>query len=215
VSAVGLLLMLYTVSYAGIDWIMSSEPDWFSSIYGMIACAAQFVTALAFALLLIVLLGPTGELAEQAFENSLGSLAAILLAVVIFWAYAQFCQWLIIWEENLHSEIPWYLERWSGPWTAAIYTLALGYFALPFVALVWTPTKRNPKLVGAVCALLLAENMLHVWWLLLPGLQTGWSWVHAAVMIGMGGLWLLALAGALKLSGGHGVVPVREGFARG
>lgn len=199
-SGVGVLLLGYCMSFAGIDWILSTEPDWFSSIFGMIVAAGQFVAAIAGALVLILLVQRAGFTDEPFPVARMASLAALLLAVVIFWGYTSFCQWLIVWEENLRREIPWYLERWRGPWRAVVYALAAAHFAVPFLALLWTPAKRKPLLVGAVCALLLLADIVHVWWLLLPGLRgIGFTWLDPAVMLAMGGLWLLALVAALRL----------------
>jgi len=212
-SAIGLLLMLYTITYAGIDWILSTEPPWFSSIFGMIACSSRLIASISLAALLMIAL-PSRD--ARGFSKGLASLAAILLAAIIFWMYAEFSQWLIVWEENLHSEIHWYLERWRAPWSYVIYTLVVVHFAAPFTALVWGPTKRNPRIVGPVCVLVLVANMIYVWWLLLPGFTTvGFSWMHPAVMIGMGGIWLLLLAAALSRMSGGGPLPVHEGLTHG
>ena len=193
VSAIGLMLMGYSVSFAGIDWIMSTEPDWFSSIYGMVVGSSQFIAALSFALLLIVLDAPK-RAAPESFGKALSSLATILVAVVVFWAYTSFCQWLIIWEENLRNEIGWYLERWRGAWAFVVYTLGGAHFALPFAALIWTPAMRSRRLVGAVCVLLLVSDLLQVWWLLLPSFRAaGFSWLHPVIASGIGGLWLVCL----------------------
>ncbi len=196
-SGIGVLLMGYSLTYAGIDWLMSTEPDWFSSIYGMVVGSGQFIAAISCTLVLLVI---GARSATTAFKPGLASLAAVLVAVVIFWAYTSFCQWLIIWEENLHSEIHWFIERWAQPWGDVIYVLAGAHFFVPFLVLVWSPSKKNPTLVGAVCGLLLLADLLQVWWLVLPGFQQGgFSWLDPAVMACVGGLWLLALAGALTI----------------
>jgi len=216
-SAIGVLLMGYSLTYAGIDWLMSTEPDWFSSIYGMVVGSGQFIASISFALILLsigarsaaaVSAGPApaagyGETAAlpstDPFGPALASLAAVLVAIVVFWAYTSFCQWLIIWEENLHTEIHWFIERWAAPWGDVIFTLAAAHFFVPFIVLVWTPAKRNPAVVGAVCVLLLFADLLNVWWLVLPGFQrTGFSWLDPAAMVCIGGLWLLAVAGGLR-----------------
>jgi len=200
VSAIGLIFMALTVTFAGIDWIMSTEPDWFSSIYGMVVGSSQFTAALSLALLLIVAGAPPRGPAREPFARALASLATLLLAVVIFWAYTSFCQWLIIWEENLRREIGWYLERWRGAWASVIYALAGAQFAVPFVALVWTPAKRSPLVVGAVALLLLVADLIQIWWLLLPPFrESGFSWLHPMVALGIGGLWLLLLSLLLRL----------------
>lgn len=231
-SGIGVLLMGYSLTYAGIDWVMSTEPDWFSSIYGMVVGSGQFIAAISCALVLLVIGAPSavavpgrvsvravapGTTAasvlphEDLFTPGLASLAAVLVAVIVFWAYTSFCQWLIIWEENLHSEIRWFIERWARPWGDVIYVLAGAHFFVPFLALVWSPSKKNPRLVGAVCGLLLLADLLQVWWLVLPGFQrSGFSWLDPAVMVCVGGLWLLALAGALRFLGGRAPAGQRE-----
>jgi hypothetical protein len=218
VSAIGLMLLAYSVSFAGIDWIMSTEPDWFSSIYGMVVGSGQFIAALSFALLVIIAARARGRTLEPAFARSLATLAMILLAVVIFWGYVSFCQWLVIWEENLKKEIPWFIERWRDPWGGVIYALVAAHFAVPFFVLVWTSAKRNPILVGSVCGLLLLADAVHVWWLLVPGFPaTGFSWIEPAITIGMGGLWVLCLAGVRWLAATRGLPWVRrdEGLIHG
>lgn len=233
-SGIGVLLMGYSLTYAGIDWVMSTEPDWFSSIYGMVVGSGQFIAAISCALVLLVIgarsaavspdapvravaaaqAGPraAGVLPrEDLFTPGLASLAAVLVAVVVFWAYTSFCQGLIIWEENLHAEIRWFIERWAQPWGDVIYVLAGAHFFVPFIILVWSPAKRNPRLVGAVCGLLLLAGLLQVWWLVLPGFgKSGLSWLDPAVMVCVGGLWLLALAGALSVLKDRIPSPPRE-----
>jgi hypothetical protein len=201
VSGLGLMLLLYTVSYAGIDWVLSTEPHWFSSMFGMIACSSVLIAGLCATVLLLLVQSSLEERRQPALRSGMAGLAAILLAAVIFWGYASFCQWLIVWEENLRAEIGWYLERWSQPWGAVIYTLVAAHFLIPFLALVWGPTKRKPTVVGPICILLLLAEVVYVWWLLLPGLPSiHFTWIHPAVVIGMGGVWLLTLAGILRLS---------------
>lgn len=217
VSAIGLMLLAYSVTFAGIDWIMSTEPDWFSSIYGMVVGSGQFIASLSFALILITI-GTRSRPADSAFGRSLATLAMILLAVVIFWGYVSFCQWLIIWEENLKKEIPWFIARWHDPWGSVIYALVAAHFAIPFLVLVWTPAKRNPLLVRSVCILLLVADAVHVWWLLIPGFRDmGFSWIEPAVTIGVGGLWVLSLAGVRRLLRSRGLAWIRheEGLIRG
>lgn len=190
ISGIGLILLGYSVTFASIDWLMSTEPAWFSTIYGMVVGAGQFVVSLALMLLVICLaVRPLGA-ARDAFGNHLANLATILLAVDIFWAYTSYSQWLIIWEENLRSEIPWYVERMRGGWESLLYTIAGAHFFVPFFALVWTGAKRSRLVVGSVCCLLLVAHMLQVWWLVLPPFyHTGFTWLHPVVALGMGGAW--------------------------
>jgi hypothetical protein len=191
-SAFGVILLAVSVTWAAIDWIMSIEPDWFSSIFGMMIGSGEFVLALAFALLVIVAYRSANSVAEDPFRRHLANLATILLAVDIFWAYTSFSQWLIIWEENLTSEIPWYLERLRPLWRAVVLAVIFLNLAVPLFALVWTPAKRNPALVRNVCIALLIGGALQNWWLILPHFrgEIALFWLAPATMIGLGGAWL-------------------------
>jgi hypothetical protein len=189
-SGLGLMLLGYSATWASIDWIMSIEPDWFSSIFGMMVGAGQFVIALAVALVVIVALSATSEIESEPFRAHIAALATILLAVDIFWAYTAYSQWIIIWEENLKSEIPWYIERDGAVWRALIVTIVVFHLLVPLFALVWTPAKRKPGLVRNVAALLVLAGMLQMWWLVLPPFHdAGLFWQAPVAMIALGGTW--------------------------
>lgn len=189
-SGIGLILMGIAVSWASTDWIMSIEPDWFSSVFGMMVGAGQFIVALAFALVVIVS-AAGGDVEGETFRNQLAGLATILLAVDIFWAYTAYSQWLIIWEENLRDEIPWYLERLGAFWRAIVLVIIALDLLVPLFSLVWTPAKRRGGLVRAVSAILLIGGMLQMWWLILPPFHDiALFWLAPATTIALGGLWL-------------------------
>lgn len=190
VSGIGVMLMGWSVTFASIDWLMSIEPAWFSTVYGMMVGAAQFVVSLSLTLVVVALAGWPPGMSRESFGDHLANLATVLLAVIIFWAYCSFAQWLIIWEENLRFEITWYIERLRGAWESVLYTFAGAHFFLPFFALVWTPAKRSRIVVGGVCALILVADLLFVWWLVLPPFRAfGFSWLNPLAVIGLGGLW--------------------------
>lgn len=179
-AAPGLILLGLTVTFASFDWFMSIEPDWGSSIYGMMIVAGQLLGALALATLATVLGGGT----DAGQRHDLGSL---LTAAILLWFYLSFMQFLIVWQENLPSEIAWYVPRLSGGWgwVAALGALAQG--ALPFATLIWWPVKRSRGGLVSVCLLLLAAHMLECWWLILPGLAGGFTWFAPAAALAMGG----------------------------
>jgi hypothetical protein len=188
-SGVGLVLMGLTVTFAAVDWLMSIEPDWFSTAYGLMVGAGQFVVSLSLVLVVVALAVPAHG-GDKAFSDRLANLATILLAVDIFWAYTAYSQWLIIWEENLSFEIGWYIERLSRGWKSLLYVIVAVHFVIPFLALVWTPTKRSRAIVGVVAAMLLAAGLLQVWWLVLPAFPTsGFSWLNPVAAIALGGVW--------------------------
>ena len=190
-SAIGLLLLGYSVTWASIDWIMSIEPDWFSSIYGMMAGSGAFVIALSFALVAIVALRGADVMEDEAFRRHIASLATVLLAVDIFWAFTAYSQWLIIWEENLRDEINWYLERGDAFWRAMIATIVVVHLIVPLLALVWTPAKRRPRLVRNIAVLLLFGGMLQIWWLVLPAFRDpALFWRAPVALAALGAMWL-------------------------
>jgi hypothetical protein len=186
ISGLGLVLMAFSASFASIDWIMSLEPGFWSSVFMMTAGANWFNTGLALMLLAVALTAPVGR------RDHMADLAAILLATTIFWAYVEFCQFLIIWEENLKDEIPWYLIRINSPWARALFiSVGLG-FIIPFFALLTQPGKRSRTVVATVCALILISRVAQAWWLVLPEFEnTGPLWLEVAAIFALGGLILL------------------------
>lgn len=194
-SAVGLLLLAYTGSFAAIDWVLSLDPHFWSAVFPMILGAGWFNTGLAL-VLIAVALAPASLIARE----RLADLAAILLATIIFWAYVEFCQYLIVWEEDLAHEIPWYLHRLSGGWETAAWGIGITGFLLPFWVLLWGPLKRSRAMVIAVCGLILLSRIAYIFWLALPGSahRSLW-WIDAAAVLALGGLVLLVFLRRLRL----------------
>jgi hypothetical protein len=197
-SGVGLILLALSAGFASIDWILSLEPAFWSAIFPMIAGSSWFNTGLAL-VLLVVAMSPAlgGQNREQMVD-----IAAILLATTIFWAYVDFMQFLIIWEENLKFEIPWYLIRITTPWTRALFVSAGFGFFVPFFALLTHPGKRSRGVVATVCSLMLISRIADKWWLVLPEFrQAGPVWLDAAAILALGGLMLLPFFWALRYPG--------------
>jgi hypothetical protein len=196
-SGVGLVVLAFSASFASIDWILSLEPTFWSSVFPMIAGAGWFNTGLALVLLVVAV----GENSSGAHRDHMADLAAILLATTIFWAYVEFCQFLIIWEENLKSEIPWYLVRIAGSWRPALFVSAGLGFIVPFFVLLWAPSKRSRSVVAVVCSLILLSRVADKWWLVLPEFrQAGPFWLDVGAILALGGLMLLLFFWALRRS---------------
>jgi hypothetical protein len=135
-------------------------------------------------------------------RDDMADLAAILLATTIFWAYVEFVQFLIIWEENLKDEIPWYLIRINSVWTPAIF-VSIGFgFLVPFFALLTQPGKRSCSVVAAVCFLILLSRLADKWWLVLPEFErAGPFWLDVGAIFALGGLMLLLFFWWLRYGG--------------
>ena len=192
-SGFGLIVLAVSASFAAIDWILSLEPTFWSSVFPMTIGAGWFNSGLALVLLVIAVGDPAGPARDH-----MADLAAILLATTIFWAYVEFVQFLIIWEENLKSEIPWYLLRLGGIWKPALFvSVGLGFF-VPFFALLTAPGKHSRTVVTTVCALILIGRIAETWWLVVPEFpRAGAFWLDVAAVVALGGLMLLLLFAAL------------------
>ena len=195
ISGIGLIVLAFSTSFAAIDWIMSLEPTFWSSAFPYAQNASWFNTGMAAVLLTIALSGwPSGERRQHMVD-----LSQILLATAIFWAYVEFVQFLIIWEENLKLEIPWYLKRLDSAWRPAIYVSAGLGFIIPFFTLLWAPSKRHRAVVGTVCACILISQLVHTWLQVMPefaGLTP--FWLDAAAVLALGGAMVLLFALSLR-----------------
>jgi hypothetical protein len=193
-SGIGLALLALSAGFASVDWIESLQPAFWSSAFPYASSASWFNTGMAMVMLVIAVLSrPTGVRRDH-----LADLAAILLALVIFWAYIEFVQFLIIWEEDLKAEIPWYLTRLKGVWQAALY-VSVGFgFVVPFFVLLWRPSKQSRAIVAAICVLVLLSRLADRWWLVIPQLHyPGPFWLDVAAVLALGGLVLLLFFAAL------------------
>src|SRR5512145_2860711 len=150
VSAPGLLFLVLTITFASVDWIMSLDPHWYSTIFGLLTVAGQGLSALAFTIAVLSLLASVPPLARYLTPRHFHDLGKLLLAFVMLWAYLAFSQFLIIWSGNLPEEIPWYLERMRGGWGILALLLIVGHFALPFALLLSRDLKRHGGLLAKV-----------------------------------------------------------------
>jgi hypothetical protein len=194
ISAIGLIVLAFSASFAAIDWILSLEPTFWSSIFPYAQAASWFNTGMAIVVLTVAVFGwPT-----DGRRAHMSDLARILLATTIFWAYVEFMQFLIIWEENLKTEIPWYQKRLNSEWHPAIYISSGLGFVIPFFVLLWTPTKYNRAVVATVCALILVSRIANTWLLIMPGFKASTPfWLDVAAVLALGGAITLLFVFAL------------------
>jgi hypothetical protein len=195
ISGIALVVLAFSTGFAAIDWILSLEPKFWSSIFPYTQSASWFNTGFALVLLTIAVAGwPAVDRRKHMVD-----LTQILLATTIFWAYVEFMQFLIIWEENLKYEIPWYLKRLESPWQPAIYVSAALGFVVPFFVLLWAPSKRRRAIVATICALILISRLANTWLLVLPEFAGGTSlWLDVAAVLALGGAMLLLFTIALR-----------------
>jgi hypothetical protein len=176
---------------ASVDWIMSLQPAWYSSVFGWLTGAGQMLSGMALAVLLV------DRTAQRARLPDLGNL---LMMYVLTWGYLAYVQFLIIWSADLPHEIGWYLLRGSRGWQAVAWILVAVHLAGPFLVLLSRRAKRAPALMGALAAALLGAHLLDGWWLVLPsveGLSRHWLWLAPLVSAAFVALAWAALRGPL------------------
>jgi hypothetical protein len=192
-SGIGLVIYGLTVTFASVDWAMSLEPRWYSTIYGLLFMVAQALSALAFAVLVLIWLSDRKPLSQIVRPSHFQDLGSFLLAFVMLWAYMEFSQFLIIWGGNLSDEIPWYLRRLEGVWgSVALLLVILGFF-LPFFLLLFRNVKKKTRSLLIVTVLILVMRLVDMFWTVLPAFGGGkirLGWMDLALPLGMGGVWL-------------------------
>ena len=179
-AAACLLVYGFSVSLAAVDWIMSLQPEWYSSVFGWLAGTGQMLTGLALGVLLID---------RGAARARLPDLGNLLMMYVLTWAYLAYVQFLIIWAADLPHEISWYLRRGAPGWQLVAWVLVVGHFAGPLCILLSRHAKRAPGLLGVLAGALLAAHLLDCWWLVLPSVEhltRHWLWLAPLVAAGFG-----------------------------
>jgi len=204
------IVFAFTVTFASFDLVMSLDPHWYSTIFGVYFFAGAF---LGFTALLVVLLAALGRQSE--FGRLVGTehrhdLGKLLFAFVVFWAYIGFSQYMLIWYSNLPEETVWYAARQTGPWAAVSGLLLYGHFLAPFLVLMSRHPKRRRKVLLGAAAWLLAMHWLDLFWLVMPSARSAGPLVRLvdlACFVGLGGLFLAALAWRLRRVN---LIPVRD-----
>jgi hypothetical protein len=207
-SGPGMVALIFTVTFASVDWYMSLEPEWFSTIYGFIFVAAWALSALAFVIAVMASLTSQDPMKRVVAPLHFHDLGKLLLALVMLWSYFAFSQYLIIWSGNLPEEIGYYIERTHGIWGAIIIAIGILHFAAPFLFLLSRDLKRNPRRLVLVAVLVLVMRMIDLLWMLEPAFhEHKWFWVNIVALLGVGGLWLGLFAWQL---GKRSLVPIND-----
>jgi len=197
VAAPGLALYAVALTLASVDWAMSLEPHWFSTLYGLIFVVGQGLATFAFAIVMTAWLARREPYSRWLRTDHFHDLGKLLFAFVFLWAYLGYSQYLIIWTGNLAEETPWYLHRSSHGWQAiAIFLIAL-HFVLPFAVLLTRKVKRTPRLLAGVAAWMLLMRLVDLVWLIVPAFHHDGlylSWMDVVAPLALGALWLSQFA---------------------
>ena len=199
-SGPGLIIYALTITFAATDWVMSLEPHWFSTIYGMMFMVGQTLTTLAFVIAVLALVADTPPLSNYLKPEILNDLGNLLFAFIMLWAYLSFSQYIIIWSGNLPEEIPWYLRRSRGGWQWIAVALALFHFAIPFFLLLVRRHKRRRQVISAIAGAVVVMRLVDLMWLVVPANEPAFHvhWLDLATLVGIGGLWIAGFSRQLR-----------------
>lgn len=200
-SGPGLVLYGLTVTFFSIDWIMSLEPHWFSTIFGLIFMVLQVLSALALAVFVAGFLSQYEPIASVITSDRFNDLGNLVLTFVMLWAYLSFSQFLIIWAGDLINEIPWYLTRARGGWAMIALLLIFLSFAIPFFLLLMRPIKRRVETLSALCGALILITFVDVYWMVVPAFEKAgprFYLLDFLLPVGIGGIWVGAFVAQLK-----------------
>jgi hypothetical protein len=200
-SGPGIVIYAVTATFAYVDWVMSLEADWYSTMFAVLVIIGQMLSAFAFMILLLAFFGKDEPLATILTGAHFHHLSNLLLAFVMMWTYMAFSQLLIIWSGNLPHEIGWYIHRSAGTWRWIVVLLALFHFAVPFFLLLFRQIKRKLPFLTAIAATVFAMHLVDVFWLVAPSFYHGGitiTWLNIVAPVGIGGLWLAAFGFYLK-----------------
>ena len=200
-SGPGLVIFGLTVTYASVDWVMSLEPHWFSTIYGMIFMVTEGLAAMSIVTVAVILLSTQKPFSELLSKRVLNDYGNLLLTFTMLWAYLSFSQYLIIWSGNLQDEIPWYVSRASGGWAWVALALVVFHFAVPFLLLLSRFVTRRTLWLGVVAAIQLVMSVIDIFWLTVPAYERSgpqFHWMDWLAVLGIGGVWFWRFTANLK-----------------
>ena len=200
-SGGGLVVYSLTVTFALIDWTMSVNPHWYSTMWGPLHMVGQGLSALSFAIVIVIMLSRTTPLDHVVTSAHLHDLGKLLFAFLMLWAYLTFSQFLIVWSANLVEEIPHYLTRWDGGYQWVSAFMIVLHFALPYALLLSRDIKRDWKRLRLVATWVVMARIVDYYWHVAPEFHTAGltlGLVDFAVPIALGGIFLALYAANLK-----------------
>jgi hypothetical protein len=203
ISAPGLVLYVLLMTLAGVDWTMSRQPHWASTVFGFITVVSQTLTALCFAIIVVWIRAGDPQVAAFARPSHFNDLGNLMLTLVILWAYMNFAQYLVTWTGNEQPDVGWYVQRTYGGWRAIAGIIIFIHFLVPLLLLMFRDIKRNIKRLGILAAAMLGLRVLDLYWNVGPLAQDNphgefsITPLDLLALIGIGGIWLGGFVRAL------------------
>ena len=209
-SGGGLVVYFLTVTFAMVDWTMSVNPHWFSTIWGMLYIGGQGLSAFAFGIIVLVMLSQVAPLNRVLTTHHFHDLGKLLFAFLMLWAYLSFSQFLIIWSANIPEEIPHYVNRWHNSWKFLSIFIVVGHFMVPYALLLSRDLKKNSRRLFVIAVWLLCARVTEYWWHVAPELHKDGmsvSLLDIALPLALGGVFISLFVAQL---GGRSLLPVND-----
>ncbi|HEY6250490.1 MAG TPA: hypothetical protein VI685_11060 [Candidatus Angelobacter sp.] len=219
-SGAGVVVYGLTITFASVDWVMSLNPMWWSTVWGMLFMVGECLTAFAFTIWLLARLSQTEPLGRIVKAEHFHDYGKLMFAFVVLWAYLSFSQWLIIWQGNLTEEIRWYLDRAHGHWKIIAIILIFFHFVLPFAIMLSRNLKRQPRKLTRMAMWIMIVRLVDLFWLVQPSFHSkgvsgevlapiDWRVVGFNIVnvLAIGGLWLTVFYWQL---GKRSLMPVND-----
>jgi len=181
-SAIFIPFFAVTITITAVDWLMSLEPHWFSTIFGVYFFSSSVVASLAAITLFVVILKEKGFMHPKLIDDHLFSLGALQFAFINFWAYIAFSQYLLVWYANLPEENFWFIHRWQNGWQYLSILLIITHFIVPYAALLSQPSKMDPERLKFISVWILFAHFIDLYWLIMPNVEGYYfSWIDIVV----------------------------------
>ncbi|MFH2051079.1 MAG: quinol:cytochrome C oxidoreductase [bacterium] len=208
-SGFALMVGALTIAMASFDLLMSVDPLWFSTIFGVYYWAGGFVAFFAVMTLVTMGLQNSGRLTRIVSPEHFHDYGKLMFAFTFFWGYIAFSQYMLYWYANIPEETSWYLHRSQNGWGKLGIVLIFVAFVLPFAGLISRFAKRQRKLLAFWAVWIIVAQWLNLYWVVMPQYSESFTFgpMDATCLIGLGGIWL---AGVAWLAGGNSLVPLKD-----
>lgn len=200
ISGPGVVIYVLTMTFAAIDWGMSLEPEFYSSMYAVIYMIGQGLNALAFVAIVLHLLRDREPLTNYATVSRFHDIGSLTFALIVFWTYTSFSQYLIVWSSNTTELAPWYYVRGHNGWQYFAIVLIAFQFFMPFFILLSRKVKRNSRYLATVAGFIMFMRLVDIFWVIKPSFHPEGVYIHpldVIALLGMGGIWIAAFLWAL------------------